>query len=267
MDKENYSTLLVNRRPSIVEITLHRPEVRNAFDETLIAELTRCVEAASGEGCRALVLRGAGPVFCAGADLNWMARAAGYSYEENLEDARGLQRMFAALAHFPGVTVAVVQGAALGGGAGLAAVCDITIADEAALFALSEVRLGLVPAVIAPYVLEKIGVGAARALFVSGERIDAATALRLGLAQYVTAGEPERAVRLEAVLKRVLEAGPHAIATAKALIREVAGRSPDAAAEATAACIAGLRVGAEGQEGIHAFLEKRRPTFAEPHNT
>lgn len=263
MAANDYSTLLATRSDSVAHITLNRPEVRNAFDETLIAELTVAVQRASHDQCRALVLRGAGPAFCAGADLNWMARAAAYTYDENVEDARRLQRMFAAIAHFPGVTIVVVQGAAIGGGAGLAAVCDIVIADESAVFALSEVRLGLVPAIIAPYVLEKIGPGAARALFVTGERFDAATALRIGLVQQVVEGEEQRALALDKLLSRILEAGPHAIATAKSLIREVAGKTPDDVAETTAACIAGLRIGAEGQEGIRAFLDKRRPAFAE----
>ena len=263
MVNDNYSTLLVARYGNIVDIALHRPEVRNAFNETLISELTETVTHASEDRCRALVLRGSGAAFCAGADLDWMARAAGYTYEANLEDARRLQRMFAAIAHFSGCTIAVVTGAAIGGGAGLAAVCDTTIADESAVFALSEVRLGLVPAVIAPYVIEKIGAGAARSLFVTGERFDALTALRIGLIQQITTGEQQRTQVLAATLTKILEAGPHAIATAKRLTCKIAGKSPDDVAEITAACIAGLRVGAEGREGILAFLEKRQPSFVE----
>jgi len=263
MATEQYSTLLASHHGSVMDITLNRPDVRNALDETLIAELTQCVLRAGETGCRALVLRGAGPVFSAGADLNWMARAAAFTEEQNLEDARKAQQLFAGIAHFPGATIAVVQGAAFGGGVGLAAVCDIAIADEAAVFALSEVRLGLAPAIVAPYIIEKIGPGAARALFVTGERFDSATALRIGLIQHITSGEQEREQRVVALLTRILEAGPQAIAAAKSLIRAVTGKSPDEAAEATATCIAGLRAGAEGQEGVGAFLEKRPPSFVE----
>ena len=263
MTRDDYSTILVSGTGGVIEIALNRPEVRNAFDETLIAELTSAVNGASDIRCRALILRGAGPAFCAGADLNWMARSAGFSHDENLKDARRLQRMFAAIAHFPGVTIALVHGAAIGGGAGLAAVCDVTIALDATVFALSEVRLGLVPAVIAPYVIEKIGPGAARALFVTGERFDAAKASRIGLVQHTVADDRQRDALLADTLKRILEAGPHAIDTAKRLIRQVAGKNPDDAAEITAECIATLRVGTEGQEGLRAFLDKRPPAFVE----
>ena len=256
-----YKFLKIQIDAAVAEVTLNRPEVHNAFDEVLIAEMTDCFGALSGEAAvRAIVLQGAGASFCAGADLGWMGRMAGYSQEENLADAQGLQRMFAAIATCPKVTIARVHGAAIGGGAGLVAVCDIAIAAEEAKFALSEVRLGLVPAVIGPYVLEKIGMGAARALFVTGERFSATEALRLGLVQQMTsASELDAAVQRKVELVR--QAGPEAIATAKRLLREIAGRTPDEAADTTAACIAALRVSPEGQEGIRAFLEKRKPTF------
>ena len=259
---EEYSRLNTSERVGVTTVTLNRPEVRNAFDEILIAELTDCVARAEERRSRALVLRGAGPSFCAGADLNWMARAANYTYEENLEDARALQRLFAALSHFRGVTIAAVHGAAIGGGAGLVAVCDIAIAEAGATFALSEVRLGLIPAVIGPYVLQKVGLGAARSLFVTGERFDADKALRIGLVHQVAQSSEQLAQLVDVALGRILEAGPEAIATAKQLLRDIAGRSPDEVAERTASCIANLRVSAEGQEGIHAFLEKRKPSFA-----
>ena len=151
-----YNSLIVNQQNSVAEITLNRPDVHNAFDETLIAELTDCVARLSVDATvRVIVLRGAGASFCAGADLAYMGRMAGYTQAENLADAQALQRMFAALAHCPKVTIARVQGAAMGGGAGLAAACDIAIAAEDAKFAFSEARLGLAPAVIAPYVLQK----------------------------------------------------------------------------------------------------------------
>jgi enoyl-CoA hydratase/carnithine racemase len=264
MERDSYSALIVSRVGAVLDVTLNRPDVRNALDETLIEDLTRCAQHAADERLRALVLRGAGPVFCAGADLNWMARAAAYPFDKNLEDARSLQRMFTAIAHFPGVTIALVHGAAIGGGAGLVAAVDIAIANESTQFGMSEVRLGLVPAIVAPYVTDKIGPGAARSLFVTGERIDAARAFRLGLVQVVTSGEEARDEALRSTLDRILDAGPEAVATAKQLIRDISGKSPDDAAEATAHCIAALRAGAEAQEGVRAFLEKRKPSFASP---
>jgi len=261
---DNYSTLIVNGIGSVTVVTLNRPHVRNAFDETLIAELTDAALQATESGSRALLIRGAGPAFCAGADLNWMKRAAEYTHDQNLEDARALQRMFAAIAHFSGVSIAVAHGSAIGGGAGLVAVCDIAIADETSVFALSEVRLGLVPAVISPYVIEKIGVGAARSLFVTGERFDGAKALRIGLVQHLVTGEAERISLEREILARVLEAGPAAVATAKQLIREVAGKDPDEVADRTATCIADLRASDEGREGVRAFLAKTKPRFAVP---
>jgi methylglutaconyl-CoA hydratase len=259
----SYTRLLLDRAGSVATVTLNRPDVHNAFDEILIAELTEVYTRLNADpGVRAIVLQGAGTSFCAGADLHWMARMADYTPEENRADARALQQMLAAIAHSPKVTLARVQGVAMGGGVGLVAVCDLAIAAPEAHFALSEVRLGLVPAIIGPYVLEKVGLGTARALFVTGERFTAEEARRIGLVQQVVPIE-----ELDAALQRnislVLQAGPEAIATAKRLLRTLANRTPDDAAEETIACIAALRVGAEGQEGIRAFLEKRKPGFAE----
>ncbi len=192
-------SLLVEERNGVAYVTLNRPQVHNAFDETLIQEITACFERLSDDtNVRAIVLRGVGESFCAGADLNWMRRMADYSEEENRADAAKLQRMFAAIAHCPKPTLARVQGAAIGGGAGLVAVCDIAIASSDTKFALSEVRLGLVPAVIAPYVLQKIGMGASRALFVTGERFGADEALRLGLVQQVVTDDYLKSMGLEA---------------------------------------------------------------------
>ncbi|HLJ55274.1 MAG TPA: enoyl-CoA hydratase-related protein [Chthonomonadaceae bacterium] len=262
MSDAEYTTIAAARADGVTTVTLNRPQIRNAFDETMIAELTACAVGAASGGCRALVFRAAGPVFCAGADLNWMKRAAAYSHEQNLDDACLLERMFAAIAAFPGVTIAIVHGAALGGGAGLVAACDVAIADVETKFALSEVRLGLVPAVVAPYILQRVTPGAARALFVTGERIDAAAAMRIGLVNYVTAGEQEREERLGALLESVIASGPAAIGTAKRLLRGLIGMRPDEAAAITTACIADLRAGDEAREGIAAFLEKRKPRWA-----
>jgi methylglutaconyl-CoA hydratase len=255
--------LIVETTGLVCRLTLNRPEIHNAFNETLIAELTDAIGALSrDESVRVIVLEGAGKSFCAGADLDWMRRMASYSHEENLEDARALQRMFASIAHCPKPTIAAVHGAAIGGGAGLVAVCDIAIATDSAVFALSEVRLGLVPAVVGPYVLEKVGMGAARALFVSGERFGAAEALRIGLVQHVVSnarGELDAAV--DAKVELLAGAGPNAIAAAKQLLRDISHLSPDEAAEITAQCIATLRASDEGREGIQAFLDKRPPAF------
>lgn len=258
-----YTRLLVETQNAVAAVTLNRPEVHNAFDEVLIAELTNAFTQLSGDSAvRAVVLKGAGPSFCAGADLAYMGKMAGYSQEENFADAQALQRMFAAIAHCPKATIARVHGAAIGGGAGLVAVCDLAVASEEAKFALSEVRLGLIPAVIGPYVLQKIGMGAARALMVTGERITAEEARRIGLALQVAPAAGLDAA-IEQQLARIRQAGPEAIATAKRLLRAIAGKTPDEAADITAESIAALRVSPEGQEGIRAFLEKRKPGFAE----
>jgi methylglutaconyl-CoA hydratase len=257
----NYSRIIADAQGAIATVILNRPEVHNAFDETLIAELTDAFTRLSeAPEVRAVVLRGAGASFCAGADLAYMGKMANYSQAENIADAQAIQQMFAAIARCPKVIVAQVQGAAIGGGAGLVAVCDIAIAAEEAKFALSEVRLGLVPAIIGPYVLEKVGMGAARALFVSGERFGAAEALRIGLVQQVVpASDLDTAVQQKTDLIR--QAGPEAVKAAKTLLRDIAGKTPDEAAAITVACIANLRVSPEGQEGIRAFLEKRTPRF------
>lgn len=256
-------TLEVTIASQVAEITLNRPKAHNAFDDVLIAELTDVfTQLREDRTVRAIVLKGAGVSFCAGADLAWMGRMAGYSQAENVADARALQQMFAAIAECPKVTIARVQGAAIGGGAGLVAVCDLAIAALEAKFALSEVRLGLVPAVIGPYVLQKVGMGAARALFVTGERFDAAEALRIGLVNAVVPAD-ELDWTIEKKLELIRQAGPEAIATAKRLLRDLADKTPTQAADLTVECIAALRVSPEGQEGIHAFLEKRKPSFAE----
>ncbi|HZT42496.1 MAG TPA: enoyl-CoA hydratase/isomerase family protein [Chthonomonadaceae bacterium] len=258
----NPTRLLVDQRQAVVTITLNRPDLHNALDEILIEELTGVfTQSGSDPGVRAIVLKGAGPSFCAGGDLNWMTRVAQYSHAENLADARELQQLFNAIAECPKVTIAQVHGAAMGGGVGLVAVCDIAIAAADTKFAFSEVRIGLAPAVIAPYVIEKIGYGAARALFVTGERFGADEALRIGLVQQVVpADELEAAVQRKA--ESVLQTGPEAVAAAKRLLRDIEGKTPPEAAEATVACIAALRASPEGQEGIRAFLEKRKPDFS-----
>jgi methylglutaconyl-CoA hydratase len=236
----------------VLRITMSRPEQRNAFDAALIQELT---EAFSGIGddVRAVVLAGEGRSFSAGADVEWMRAAAELSYEENVADARRLRKMLETIDSCPAPVVARVQGHALGGGCGLVACCDIAVAVPDALFAFSEVKLGIIPAVISPFALAKIGASAARRYFVSGERFDAETALRIGLVHEL-AEDLDAAV--EMLLGQLRTAGPEAARHAKKLVLE----RPDGLA--TERRIAQRRTSEEGQEGLRAFVEKRDPAWA-----
>jgi methylglutaconyl-CoA hydratase len=264
------SYLQIEIKGPVAEVTMQRPEVHNAFDDRMIAELTQCYNRLSDDrAVRIIVLRGAGKSFCSGAHLARMRQMADFSREENIADAQAMQRMFATIANCPKITVAAVHGPAIGGGVGLVAACDLAIAACDAWFALSEVRLGLIPAVIAPYVVEKIGIGWARTLFLTGERVVADSALRIGLVQHVvsTFGSIDQAKcfnnGVQHQIEPMLAAAPTAAATAKRLLRQIAGLTPDQAAETTIECIASLRVSPEGQEGIRAFLEKRKPNWIE----
>ena len=242
------ANLEVERDGSVLRITLARPDRRNAFDAALIAELA---EAFVDVGrARVVLLAGEGPSFCAGADVDWMRASAGLSFDENVADANALRRMLEAIDGCPAPVVARVQGHALGGGAGLVAVADVAIAEPGTVFAFSEVKLGIIPAVISPFVLAKIGAGAARRYFVSGERFHADTALRIGLVSEVA---DDLDVAVGRALGELLSAGPHAARWAKRLVRE----RPDG--PETARWIAERRTSAEGQEGLKAFLEKRPP--------
>lgn len=257
----NPTCILREQTGAMATLTLNRPDVHNAFDEPLIAELTQAyTELSQDATVRVIILRGAGKSFCAGADLNWMRRMADYTQEENLEDARRLEALFAAIAGCPQVTIARIQGAAMGGGAGLAAVCDIAIAAPEAVFAFSEARLGIAPAVIAPYVLQKMSVGAARVLFVTAERFSAHEALHLGLVQQVVPVE-ELDAAVQKKVEAVLQTSPRAIVAIKQLLQNIAGKTPQDSASFTTECIAALRVSLEGQEGLRAFLDKRKPDF------
>ena len=257
-----YETIDVAVRNAIAIVTLNRPGVHNAFNETLIAELTRALRSLDADvAVRAVVLAGAGESFCAGADLNWMKKMAGFSRAQNLADARGLAAMLATLNGLAKPTVARVHGASYGGGVGLVACCDIAIAEQNATFAFSEARLGLVPATIAPYVIEAIGARAARRYFLTAERFTAAEAYRLGLLHDLT--QPaELDARINELLGFLVTAGPRAQAECKALIRAVAHRPADARVIAdTAQRIARIRATPEAKEGIAAFLAKRRATW------
>ena len=253
----------------VARVALNRPDVRNAFNEALIAELTSWADTLSGSVAsgsrgkdqpRVAVLSGAGKAFCAGADLTWMSKMVGYSRGENVADARLLARMFEALDRLPIPLVGRVHGAALGGGVGLAAVCDIVVAAEDAVFGFTEVKLGILPAVISPFVLRKIGESAARELFLTGARFSAARAREIGLVHAV-ADEAQLDRVVAKSVNDLLTSGPEAVSAAKALIRDVAARGAAAATDITVEAIARQRVSPEGQEGMRAFLEKRPPSW------
>ena len=262
-----YSHLRLESDGPVARITLARPEVRNAFDETLIAELTQALGGIAGsfqtdpvEAPRALVLTGEGTAFCAGADMNWMRRSARFSREENEADAGRFASMLRALDELPIPTVARVNGTCLGGGMGLISCCDIVVAADAADFGFTEVRLGIAPAVISTFVLPRIGASGSRRYFLTGEIFKAAEAKSIGLVHEVVPGDA-----LDGAIGRMIDAisgnGPRAVAAAKRLIREgLALRRDDAIANAVRT-IAALRTSPEGQEGLGAFLEKRRPAW------
>jgi len=242
-------------------VTLNKPEVHNAFDDALIAQLTETFEALGRRAdVRVVVLAANGKSFSAGADLGWMRRMAGYSEAENRADAEQLARLIHVLDSLPKPTVARVQGAAIGGGVGLVAACDVAVASEAASFALSEVRLGLIPAVISPYVIGAIGPRQARRYMLTAERFDAMEAKRIGLVHdTVPAANLDAAV--DAVVAALLLGGPEAVRESKALARDVGGSPDDAVRADTARRIARLRASPEGKEGVSSFLEKRKPRW------
>jgi methylglutaconyl-CoA hydratase len=245
------TALRLERDREILRVTLARPERRNAFDAALIKELA---EAFADVGdARAVVLAGDGPSFCAGADVEWQRSSIDLSYEENVEDARRLYRMLDAIFRCPAPVVARVQGYALGGGSGVTACADIAVAGEEAVFGFSEVRLGIIPAVISPFVLARIGPAATRRYFLTGERFDAATALRIGLVHEVA---PDIDAAVERVVDGILAGGPVAVREAKRIVLDP-GDEDDLVARA-----AERRTSEEGQEGLRAFLEKRPPRWA-----
>lgn len=254
--------LTVSQQEGICTVSLNRPECRNAFNAALIQDLIKTFEQISAASdIRAVHLRGEGKVFSAGADLEWMRAMAAASEAENVRDAGTLGRLFHVIDVCPKPVVCEVHGAAMGGGVGLVAASDIVVAKEGTQFALSEVRLGLIPAVISPYVIRKIGVSQARRYFLTAETFDACEARRIGLVHEVTADDVS--ARVADVLKMLRGNGPEAVAGAKALIRDVGGEPSSALQEQTYRAIARHRVSAEGQEGMSAFLEKRAPKWQE----
>lgn len=246
-------------------VTLNRPDVHNAFNAALIDELRLAfeyIEAQDRRAVRAAVLAGNGRSFCAGADVNWMRESLDFSEDENVRDAMHMARMFDTINRCPVPVIGRIHGAALGGGVGLAAVCDIVLAAEGTVWGLSEVRLGIAPAVISPYVLAKIGRSHARALFLTGERFDSARAAQIGLAHSVVAAESLDA-EVTRTIEAILASSPSGIARAKELIAVVPDLDHDDAMQLTAETIASLRVSPQGQEGLRAFLEKRKPEWAD----
>jgi methylglutaconyl-CoA hydratase len=250
----------------VLTVTLNRPEVRNAFNDTVIAELTQVFSHdALQPTARAIVLRGEGPVFCAGGDLNWMRKAIDADYSENIKDTRALAQLFSQMNECPKPVIGLIHGAAIGGGVGLVSICDIAIASKETVFSLSEVRLGIVPACIGPFVVAKIGASHARGLFMSAERFNAARAREIGLAHEIVDDPASLAAAGERVLANVLQCGPNAMAVAKRLVLDLSwperrAQFPDCL-EYVAKTLADLRISDEGQEGVRAFLEKRKPSW------
>lgn len=256
-----YHYLQIEQRGAALWVTLNRPQVRNAFNPAMIAELTGVFSGLeTGGEARAVVLAGAGASFCAGADLTWMRQMAAYTHEENVADALRLATMLEAVEACPVPVIARVQGAALGGGAGLVAACDVVVSAADALFGFTEARLGIAPAIIAPFVVRTIGPGHARALFVTGERFDAARAERIGLVHHI-AGADGIDVAVGRVVAAVAACGPVAVRACKELVSTVPALSREEARAYTAETIAALRASPQGQEGMQAFLEKRAPCF------
>lgn len=263
----NFETLKVDLDPrGVLTIRLNRPDVRNAFNAAMIEELTHVFQKEVPQpSVRAVVLRGLGAAFCAGGDLNWMKRSVSMSFEENLKDTQALAELFASMNEAPKPVIGLIHGAAIGGGVGLVSVCDIAIAVADTQLSLSEVRLGIVPACIGPFVISKIGASHARGLFVSAERFDARRALLIGLVHEVvdTATALEQAG--ERVVGNILQCGPNAMSVAKRLVLDLSwperrAQHPDCLAY-VAKTLAEVRVSPEGQEGVKAFLEKRKPAW------
>lgn len=258
-----YKTLLVEESDGVLAVTLNRPEIHNAFNDELIAEAIDLFGGMNARSSmRAVVLGGTGPNFCAGADLHWMSRMVTYSRDENVRDSSNLAKMFAVMNDCPIPIVGRIQGAAIGGGVGLVSVCDIIIATRDAKFGLSEVKLGILPAVISPYVISKIGQTHARALFLTGERFDAERALRVGLVHRVVESVEELDAAVSETIAQLKSSGPEAIRECKKLIAFVATHPLYDSIPHTIETIVNRRVSEEGQQGMKAFLEKKKAPWA-----
>lgn len=261
MSQEKFETIIFAKQGEIVRINLNRPDVHNAFNNTMIRELGDAFNVIKGdESIRVVILTGKGKSFCAGADISWLRDIVNYSYNQNLEESLNLAEALHKLYVLPKPTIAMVNGAAIGGGNGFLSACDIVVASEEARFGLSEVKIGLVPAAISPYVIRRIGESKAREYFLTGKRISAQKALEIGLVNEVVPHE-KLDEKVEEVAQLLLTSGPEAIASCKELIFNVLRMSLEEAKTYTARMIANLRISEEGQEGMAAFLEKRKPKW------
>ena len=259
-----YNTLDVELKDGVLNVTLNRPDVHNAFNDELIAEAIDLFSNLDTGAARAVVLKGTGRNFCAGADLNWMSRMVSYTRDENIRDSSLLAKMYALINECPLPVIGRIQGAAIGGGVGLVAVCDVAVSLATSQFGLSEVKLGILPAVISPYVIAKIGETHARALFLTGERFDAARAERIGLVHRVVESEAELDAAVYETVTQLKTSGPDAVRECKKLIAYVASHELADAVPYTIDAIATRRVSEEGQEGMKAFLTKGLASWVKP---
>jgi methylglutaconyl-CoA hydratase len=256
--------LKIEIHKNVAFVVLDRPEIHNAFNDELVKAVTDAFTEIGGRNdVRVVVLAGNGKSFCAGADLNWMKRMVQYTYEENLADARAVGRMYLAIAKCPKPVIARVHGAALGGGAGLVAACDIGVAVESVQFGFTEVKLGIIPAIISPFVLARVGPGRAREFFITGERFLAPVAMNIGLIQHVVSHEPALDALIDSKISQILTSAPGAIAAAKELVFGVAARTLESSLDFAAEAIARARASAEGQRGMQAFLDHQKPPWIE----
>ncbi len=259
----NLNHLLIKKENGVLEITLHRPEIRNAFNDTLIRELIAVFEKhAQDDQVRLAVIRGSGEAFCAGGDIHWMKKSASYTTEQNQADARELGKMLSTINTFSKPVVCAVHGACFGGGLGLVSVSDVVIASSDTLFSFSEVKLGLIPAVIGPFVVAKIGESFTRNFFLTAERFPAARAFGIGLIHQVVENKEKLDGALNQIIQGMLQNSPNALKVAKHFLKNIREKSFEEKLELAACTLAELRASPEGQEGLTAFLEKRKPNWA-----
>ncbi len=256
-----YTTLTFEKKDNVARITFNRPEIHNAFNGTVISEMQDVFDSiAKDDSIRVVVLTGKGKSFCAGADLNWMRGVIKQSFDENLAESNALADLFYSIYRCKRPVIGRINGAAIGGGTGFVAVCDIAIASRSAIFSFSEVKIGVVPACIGPYVIKKMGEGKARELFITGERMRGDRAFEVGLVNKVV-DDDQLDQDVEDLIQSILSSGPEAVAMAKRLVAEVPSMSPEEFKPYTAEMIARLRISDEGQEGMDAFLNKRKPNW------
>jgi methylglutaconyl-CoA hydratase len=256
--------LKIDIHKNVAFVLLDRPDVHNAFDDELVKQVTDAfTELGQRQEVRVIVLAANGKSFCAGADLNWMKRMVHYTHDENVADARAIGRMYLAITKCPKPVIARVHGAALGGGAGLVAACDIGVAVESVQFGFTEVKLGIIPGIISPFIIARIGPGLAREFFITGERFLAPVAMNIGLIQHVVSHEPALDALIDSKISQIMTSAPGAVAAAKELVYGVSARTLEDSIDFAAEAIAIARASAEGQAGMQAFLERQRPPWIE----